>query len=437
MTQAVSGSEAFLKDCARIAESDPFPWLESTRQEAVARFEKMGFPTRKTEDWRYTNVGALTQAPFPQAASAQVDQGQLDSLDLPQFAGPRLVFINGHWSEELSDGPQLSGVRVAPLHHALTAARPELEKRLGQRNPTTPHAFGELNTALFTDGAFVHVEAGQEAQDAIQLLYLSVPTAERESCTIRNLIVVESGAKVSVVEMHAGLPGAGEGLINIVTEAFVDDDGSLDHYKLCFDAESAYHVSSVRAIQGNKSHFGNHFAALGGGLIRNDVEVVIDGENSHCDLNGVFVVDGTRHVDSNTLIHHAQPHCSSDERYKGVLGDKARGVFKGKIFVHEDAQKTDAEQSSSNLLLSDDAVINAQPNLEIYADDVRCTHGATVGQISDDALFYLRARGIRTKEARRILTMAFVNDVIERFPHDDVRNHLEEKASRHLERILA
>lgn len=425
MTILKESGKKYLADFAAAGEASA-AWLSPRRQAAMQSFGERGFPTRKDELWRYTSVAPLTDTAFRPAAGGtpRNDVGLLDGI--------RLVFVNGLYAPEASRTDALpSGVTLRNLGSALAEDDSRLSAHVARQEITAEHAFGELNTAFFRDGAFLHVAEGVEVAEPIELVFIGDGDCAETVAHVRNVIVCDARSRVTIVETHVGEPGA---WLNQVIEVEVATGAHVEHVKVQLDDDSAFHISGLRVQIADKAHFENHFVSMGGRLVRNDIEVSLDGEHSNCTLNGVFLVDGERHVDTNTLIQHRVAHCTSHELYKGILTDQGKGVFRGKIHVHEDAQKTDAKQSSSNLLLSDDAAVNAQPNLEIYADDVRCTHGATIGQLDEEAFFYLRSRGLSPAAAKRLLTLGFVNDIVDQLPVPAVVELLEAKVSERLSR---
>ena len=423
MTVLKEAGKQYLSDFPSADGADQ-AWLKPRREAAIRAFEERGFPTRKDELWRYTNVAPLIDTAFhaPHASTATTGEGLLHGI--------RLVFVNGLLAPDASHVEGLpAGVTLAGVHTTLDQAS-ELEAHVTSQPVTVENAFGDLNTAFFRDGAYLRVAAGVKVEAPIELVFVNEGDCASTVTHVRNVIVCEAGSEVQIVETHRGSAGA---LCNEVIEVEVASKANVEHVKVQLDSDEAFHVSSLRVRLAEDAHFGNHFVSMGGRLVRNDIEVSIEGERSNCTLNGVFLVDGKRHVDTNTLIHHRVANCTSHELYKGILADHGKGVFRGKIHVHQEAQKTDAKQSSSNLLLSDDSTINTQPNLEIYADDVRCTHGATVGQLDEDAMFYLRTRGLSEAGAKRLLTLGFVNDVVDQLPVAEVRDLLIDKVTHRLE----
>jgi Fe-S cluster assembly protein SufD len=365
----------------------------------------------------------LSRIAFKPARSAgRASAGELLPFEFAGDEGYRLVFVNGFFAPHLSSTAGLTG--LCQNLGSVAGAHPERLEHLAQHAAYEDNAFTALNTAFLQDGCFLQVPAGKVVERPIHLLFLSTATTAPTVSYPRNLIVVGNGSQVTIVESYIGQKDAY--FTNAVTEIVAGENAVIDHYKLQQEGLEAFHVATLQIHQSRNSNFSSHFVSLGCGLVRNDVNAVLDGEGCECTLNGLYMGRGSQHVDNHTFIDHAKPHCTSHELYKGILKDRARGVFNGKIYVHQDAQKTDAKQTNQTLLLSDDAVINTKPQLEIYADDVKCTHGATVGQLSDEALFYLRSRGIGQEAARGLLTYAFANDIIGRIKVAPIRARLEE-----------
>jgi Fe-S cluster assembly protein SufD len=322
---------------------------------------------------------------------------------------------------------------VASLGRNFETNPEQVEPHLAQYASYRGHAFTALNTAFLEDGAFVSIARGKVVEEPIHLLFLSTTHGEGAVCHPRSLILAGEGSQATVIESYVGT-GDDVYFTNAVTEIVAGPAAVVDHYKLQRESEEAFHVATLQVQQARNSTLSSHAVTLGGALVRNEVNAVLDDEGCTCTLNGLYLAAGRQHVDNHTVIDHARPRCTSHELYKGILDGQAHGVFNGKIYVRQDAQKTDAKQTNQTLLLSEDATINTKPQLEIYADDVKCTHGATVGQLDDEALFYLRTRGIDKEAARHLLTYAFANDVISRVKVAPVRAHLEEffLAAQHL-----
>ena len=408
------------------------------RRRAFERFTALGFPTPRDEAWRFTNVAPIAGTAFALAAPAEREAAVADVAPHAATgvgAGQTLLFVNGSSVAPASDLSALpAGVEVTSLADGLAAdaggaVRQAVEAHLasGAGIGLKSEAFTALNTALLRDGAVVHVPANTVVEQPIQLLFVTSPPPGGAPAMThpRVLIVVGENAQVRLVESYGG-GGESAYLTNAVTEVVAGPGAVVDHYKTVREGPAAYHIASMDVRLGRAARFSSHAVTLEGAIVRNDVQAHLDGEGVECTLNGLYLANGRRLVDNHTTIHHAQPHCSSHELYKGILDGEARAVFNGKIIVAIDAQKTDAKQSNKALLLSEDAQINTKPELEIFADDVKCTHGATVGQLDEDALFYLRARGLGLEQARNVLIHAFASDLLNRIAIAPIREQLED-----------
>ncbi len=397
-------------------------WLRAARSRAAATFRDEGLPTTRDEEWRFTPLTGLADVPTLPAVGPGAQAGTVDPFLFTEFDGPQLVFVDGRYAPQVSRVRDLpAGIRVSSIAALLDSAPELLERHLGSAVRFRQQGFTALNDAWFTDGAVVLVDAGAAIAEPIHLLYFSTGTG---SSYPRTLVVAGANSEVSLVESFAGADA--RYVTNALTEIVAAEGAHVDHYKVNRESAKAYHVASTHLLLARASVFATHNVSLGGLLTRNDINATLDGEGIECTVNGLYLADGDRLVDTHTAIDHAKPHCHSYEIYKGVLDGRSRGVFNGKIFVREDAQKTDAKQTNQVLLLSDDATIDTKPQLEIFADDVKCTHGATVGQLSAEQLFYLRARGIGKDDARALLIHAFAEDIVERIRIDGVRHALEQ-----------
>ena len=402
-------------------------WTRALREAALSRFSELGAPTTKDEDWKYTNVSPIARIPFRPAPfeSSGVGGDQLARSGLAWLAESRLVCVNGRFSPELSFLEKLpSEVKVGSLKSVLSHEREIVEAHLGKHASYQNHPFVALNTAFMQDGVFVYVPKGTVVAKPIHLLFIATRTADPIVAYPRNLIVLEENSQATILESYSALEEHVY-FTNGVTEIVLGDHAVLDHTKLERESQNAFHIARLQVHQARNATLFSHLVSTGGSLVRNEVNTVLDGEGGECILDGLFIVDGRQHVDNRTRIDHVQPHCSSRELYKGILGGSAQGVFNGKIYVHPSAAKTDARQTNNNLLLSKSAAIDTKPQLEIYNNDVKCTHGSTIGQIDAQALFYLRTRGLAEKEARRLLTYAFASEVIGRVKMERVRLQLE------------
>ncbi|HWP43955.1 MAG TPA: Fe-S cluster assembly protein SufD [Blastocatellia bacterium] len=402
-------------------------WLRSIRRAARERFAVLGLPTVRQEEWKYTNVAPLGKIGFRPAEleSVVVTAAQIERLPLSDVGGSRLVFINGRYDEELSRLEGLpEGIRVGSLAEALESGAPSVKAHLARYASYEDRPFVALNTAFIRDGAFIEVPEGMVVEQPIHLLFVSAGGDGPLVSHPRNLILVGAGGQASIIEAYAGM-GSGLYLTNPVTEMVLGENAVVDHYRLQQEDEQAFHIGTLQAEQGRASSLYSHNVSLGGALVRNDINVVLAAEGDDCTLDGLYLAAGNQHVDNHTTIDHAKPHGSSRELYKGILDGRATAVFNGSVIVRKDAQKTDARQSNKNLLLSEEAEINTKPELQILADDVKCSHGATIGQIDREALFYLRSRGIGQDEARSLLTYAFANEILDRIKVEPVRARLE------------
>jgi len=391
-------------------------WTHRLRKAAISRFSEMGFPTTREEEWKYTNLTPLAKIPFTLAGPAlvRITAESLAHATFSGLAGHQLVFVNGHYSPELSSRrPLPQGVRVGSLAAALNADREGVEPHLARYASAQDHAFVALNTAFMQDGAFIYIPKGTLVGEPIHLLFVSAPRGEATVSYPRNLIVMDEGSQATILESYIGLADDVY-LTSAVSEVVLLENAVLEHYKLQQESEEAFHIAIQQVHQGRSTTYTSHSLALGGALSRNEVNTVLNGEGGECTLNGLYMVTGRQHVDNHTRIDHVKPYCTSRELYKGVLDGKGRGVFNGKIYVHKAAHKTDAKQTNKNLLLSQDALIDTKPQLEIHNNDVKCGHGSTIGRLDEDAMFYLRARGISQEAARSLLTYAFASEIVSR-----------------------
>jgi Fe-S cluster assembly protein SufD len=406
-------------------------WLLPLRKAGMARFAGLGFPTLHDEDWRFTNVAPLARLPFkPVFAPIRAD---VTFDDLNQFAFSRmkcrrLVFVDGHYCQGFTDGlPHLEteGYEVGSLRGALKDGKNLLlERHLTHYANGDDNSFAALNQAFFHDGGFIHIPAGQVVQEPVHLLFISTSRETGTTVQPRNLIIAGANSKATIIESYVTLGGAAY-FTNAVTEIIAGDNAALEHVKFQDEAADAFHIATIAGEFGGASNVRLHSFALGAKLSRNNIRAKLAGEGLECILNGLYLTRGEQLADHHMVVEHAQPHCASHEYFNGILDDKSRGVFHGRIYVHPIAQKTDAKQTNKNLLLSDDATADTKPQLEIYADDVKCTHGATIGQLNDESIFYLRSRGIPEKTARRMLIHAFAGEIIERVKCGPAREELD------------
>jgi Fe-S cluster assembly protein SufD len=418
--------QAFSRGVSRATPS----WLGSMRQCAFERFEALGFPTTKNEDWHFTSVGPIVEAAFPPRATpgGDVKPDQLAPFTFGATDWPTIVFVNGVFSPSLSsldDVPE--GVHVYDLATALRQNDPLVEKHLAKLAPYELNAFTALNSAFTNDGAVVRIAKEFEVERPIHVIFVSDAIAAKTQVNPRTLVIAERHSKATVIESYVSTSEAAY-FTNAVTEVLLEDGANLSHLKIQRESPRAFHVGTIETEQKRDSHYQSFSFATGAVLSRTNVYTTLDGEGAGATLNGLYMLDGEQHCDHQTRIEHAQPNCFSRELYKGVLDGASHGVFNGKVYVHPIAQKTDGKQTNNVLLLSERAQVDTKPQLEIFADDVKCTHGATVGRIDETALFYMKSRGINRDLARRLLTYAFAAEVLETIEVDLVRQRLERAA---------
>jgi len=405
---------SYTDEYKNIADSLPgqsVDWLNQYRKQAFELFSDQGFPSLREEEWRYTNVAAIEKKLFsPQLNDESVDVEKQWLNDYRVDDAFTVVLVNGRFSAELSTLDGLPDhISVMSMADALERQTDLLEKYFSKAVSNEEHSFIAFNTAWFSDGLFIHVPANQVLNKPIQLLHI-VTQADLLAST-RNIIVVDEMAEAVVIETFVGVDDAY--LSAAVTEVFVEKNAQLSLYKMQCEGNKAYHFGGTYVNQARDSRFKHHNFAFGSMLARNDIHTDLD-VASECDLNGLYLGVKRQHIDNNTRINHNQPHAISRELYKGVLNQRARGVFQGRVVVVEDAQKTDSEMNNRNLLLSNDAEVDTKPQLEIYADDVKCAHGVTVGQLDEKSIFYLQSRGVDEETARNMLTFAFANEMVDK-----------------------
>lgn len=406
---------------------DTLPWLTAHRQSAFDQFQDAGFPTRRHENWKYTDVSSITKTGFVLANADHnlIGENDFDTILYGQKNSHEIVFINGQFSSRHSNiGTLPDNVIVGSLREALRNTPELLETSLNQCIDYEHHIFAALNTAFFNDGAFIYVPDNIVIKDPIVVYFISSFSDKKLAMAPRNLIVMGKHAQANVIESFHGLKGI-VSFTNTITEIETAEGALLDYYKVQQESVDSFHIGGTHLKQHRNSRVESHSISLGGSVVRNDIVTELGDEGAEIILNGLFMGNGRQHVDNHTLVNHSKPKTQSEENYRGVLDGHAQGVFNGKVIVHKDAQKISASQSNANLLLSDTAEIDTKPELEIYADDVKCSHGATIGQLDKNMLFYLRSRGIDEDTARSLLTFAFADDIIRRIKFAPVRDQLE------------
>ena len=406
------------------------PWLKQIREGAIARFAELGFPTTKQEEWRFTSVAPIVDTRFSHLASTISHPGLSEIGSFLVGAGPRVVLVDGRYAPELSSpAGRPDGVQVGSLASAIRngPSGDLAREHLARHARWHDSAFAALNTAFLADGAFVHVPAGVALEQPIELLFLSSGASGADGPTVshpRSLIVIERGAEAAVVETYAGL-GGGVYWSNAVTEIVVGEGARAELYRVQREGPRGFQVATTHSRQERDTSLGVHVVTLGAALARHDITTVLAGAGAELILNGLYLLSDAQHADHHTVIDHAQPHCASHEYFNGVLAERAHGVFNGRIIVRPGAQRTDSKQTNNNLLLSTEARADSQPQLEIYADDVKCTHGSTVGPIDQTQLYYLRSRGLSAEAARGILTYGFGAEILDRMRQPAVRERLD------------
>jgi Fe-S cluster assembly protein SufD len=402
--------------------------LVARRREAFERFAKAGFPTAKDEEWRFTPVAPIARLPWRLEGRARGAQVQRQDLAPYRFGAAEwctLVFVDGQFDPALSHRPALpAGVVVEPFAEALERSPALIERAFARDAKPDSTPFAALNTAFARDGAIVLVPAGVALTEPIHLLHVTTNAASGTAVQLRTVLLIERGARAQFVESYAGL-GPAISFHNVVTEVVVGEGAWVEHIRIQREHEAAYHIGLTEVEQARDSHYRSFTLAAGGAIARHDLRARLSGENVETLLYGLYLGRGDQLVDNHTTIFHDQPHCRSWEVYKGILEGSSHAVFNGKVFVKPEAQKTDAKQTNRNLLLSEGARVDTKPQLEIFADDVKCTHGATVGRIDESAFFYLQSRGIPRAQAQRVLTYAFAAEVVNEVASAPVRNALD------------
>lgn len=399
--------------------------LHQIRRAALKTFETLGFPTVKHEEWKYSNVTSLINKAYEIDQPSTISAADLDSLQIPNLSGNILYFVNGHYRADLSRiVSPASEVQIMSFREALTEQSEAVGAYFSRLADFQANAFVALNTAFASDGVFIRVPDGQTVAEPIIMRFITDARTNSVAAQPRNLIIVGRNAEVKVVEAYRTL-GDEASFTNTVTEIVVAREARMDYYKVQNDTDQSYHIGTTQVRQADNSLFYSATITLNGGFVRNDLNIVIDGEHCEAHMYGLYIPNGKQHIDNHTLVDHAKPNSYSNELYKGILEERATGVFNGKIYVRPDAQKTNAYQSCKNVVRSPDATMNTKPQLEIYADDVKCSHGTTTGQLNDEALFYMRSRGIPKEQAQTLLMYAFAEDVMNKIKIAPIREYLE------------
>ena len=435
-TKKMDAIERYTFSAEKIIESNENQFLSKLQSESKTKLSEMKFPTLKTEEWKYTNLKPLLNSEFVHSAElddVEITCDDVDKIKFQNFDNYLLVFVNGVLQKELSDYDELKKeIIVSTISDALVESKDLIEKHF-TKIVVDKTAFDYLNLSNFEDGFFIQVPNNKVLEKPIQIVNITGNKNKMVFSPSRNLIVIGKNSEASIVQNYCGIEGE-QYFNSISSEIFIDQNGVLNIYKVELENEDSYHIDKTDILQSRDSQF-NHFNfTFGGKLIRNDINTELNDENIECTLNGLYIGNDKQHIDNNTFINHAKPHCTSNELYKGILDDNSRGVFSGKILVERDAQLTNAYQNNNTILLSDDATVDTKPQLEIYADDVKCTHGATVGQLDESAMFYILSRGISKEKAKAILITAFAESVVEGVKIEPLRNKLNNLINEHLNR---
>lgn len=395
------------------------------QKEAFSQFEALGFPTTKHEEWKYSNVKNLVNDGFTFQEASDLGVAEVDALSIPHQEGNILYFVNGVYQPQLSTlvSPE-SQILIIPIAEALKSHPELLAKYFNKLAKNQDEAFTALNTAFSGEGVFIHVPKGTVVEQSVVFRFISDARIKNAGANCRIVAGIEENAQVRFVESFR-TAGEHKSFTNAVTEIHVGESANVEYYKVQVESDNAWHIGTTQVRMLDKSHFYAATVTLNGGFIRNNLNIEIDGQYCEAYMYGLYLPNGAQHIDNHTLADHRQPNSYSNELYKGVLLDQSVGVFNGKVFVRPDAQKTNAYQSCKNVVLSPGAKMNSKPQLEIFADDVKCSHGTTTGQLDDEALFYLRSRGIPHKEALGLLTFAFCEDVLSNIRIDSIREYLE------------
>ncbi len=417
----------YLNDFEQLDDNVKSDWFSEQRKSALNLFKETGFPRTRQENWKYTDTRPIAKKSFSYTnnQSVSISTEEIDAIRFQGLDCYELVFVNGVYSKEHSriDGlPE--GTVIENMADALAKDSELLKKHLAQYADNKVSPFTALNTAFIQHGTYIDVPKNTVIEKPINVLYLSKESAKPFAAHTRNLIVMSEHSEATLIESYIGLDDANY-FTNTVTEVSLAPSAILKHYKIQQESLNAYHIGNLNVVQGKDSRFESNSISLGGSLVRNDINGQLAAEGASIVMNGLYMTNNKQHVDNHTRVDHLKPNTHSSENYRGVLNGKSRAVFNGKVVVHPQAQKIEAHQNNANLLLSDDAEIDTKPELEIYADDVKCSHGATVGQLDQNMLFYLRSRAIDEETAKSLLTYAFADEVIRDISFAPVKNRLE------------
>lgn len=421
--------DQLLKQQSEMGKTGP-AWLQELRAQGLQQFQRQGLPHAKLEAWKYTNVKPLSDIPFALGKAYKPEAVEIDQLACTRFGQPqgiRISLVNGRIAPSLSYGTsQKHGIRISNLSEAIKEQPDWIRSYLGHQTPIDREPFAALNTAFLEDGVVVRIPKGTIVKEPIEISVYTLPNGSFCASHPRLLIVAEAGSQASVIVTYAGKRGEKPYFTNTVTEIFVEASAVLNHYRLQDECEQSYHLSSLGVRQGQDSQFTSTGFSIGSRLSRHEITCLLSETGADCSLRGLYMAHGVQHVDHQTKIDHAKPNGTSREHFKGIMDDQAHGVFNGQILVREKAAKTNSSLTNNNLLLSREAKIDTKPLLEIFNDDVKCSHGATIGRLDENQIFYLRSRGLDQSLARNLLTYAFASEIVQELKFPALRSHLEE-----------
>ena len=424
MNETIQHYLADFKQLQNIKKDD---WFSKQRQSAFNIFQESGFPSTRKENWKYTDVRPIAKNLFSNIANGNVviSDDEIDAILFKELECIELVFVNGTYSKKYSNIKNLPNeLTIKNMANALGNDEDFLKKHLAQYVNDNSSSFTALNTAFIQDGAYINVPSDLILERPISITYVSKDNSNIFATHPRNLIFMGENSKATIIENYIGIDNTNY-FTNAVTETSLSQGASLKHYKIQQESSNAFHIGNLNTSQNKDSRFESHSISIGGALVRNDINAQLNEEGAEIIMNGLYMTDNAQHIDNHTRVDHFKPYTQSNQNYRGVLNGKSRGVFNGKVVVHPQAQKIEAYQNNANLLLSDDAEIDTKPELEIYADDVKCNHGATIGQLDNDMLFYLRSRAVDEQTARSLLTYAFVDEIINNISFQSIKNKLE------------
>lgn len=423
---------ASFEDFDRTQQGSTPSWVRALRKGGISHFAELGFPNTNLEEWRFTNVSPIARIRWnlPDGSAKATEKDVLTNV-FPDVPGKLIVFVDGRFSRELSskDLPgavTANGLRIQSIHDAVRTTNPLVMHSLARYARYDENSFAALNTAFIEDGAVVIAPARFLAPEPVYIFYISTASKPNVVTHPRTLVIAQRDSQVKVIEHYVTL-GRENSFTNAVTEIILEESAVVEHCKVQDESLNSYHIATIQTQQATRSNLISHSISIGGAITRNNIHCALDGERLECTLNGLYLGRDSQVIDHHTAIYHNKPNCNSHEFYHGILDGKSQGVFNGKIFVRPEAQKTDAKQTNRNLLLSDEATVDAKPQLEIFADDVKCTHGATIGQLDPESIFYLRARGIGLDVARKMLLHAFASEIVNRISIEPIRDRLDSK----------